>query len=145
MDKVSEGPGKTGGVDIHQTLEDINKTMEAFVDTASVDRVYGKPIEVGDTKIIPAAENLVALGFGAGGGFGSSEASEDSEEPTGEAGGIGGAGGGRTFSRPVAVIIATPSSIRIEPVFDRTKIAMAVVTAAGFMAGMLLRMTRGPK
>jgi uncharacterized spore protein YtfJ len=145
MDKVVEGPGKTGGVNIHQTLEDVNKTMETFIETASVDRVYGKPIEVGDTKIIPAAENLVVLGFGAGGGYGTSEASENSEAPTGEGGGGGGGGGGRTFSRPVAVIIATPSSIRIEPIFDRTKIAMAAVTAAGFMAGMLLRMTRGPR
>jgi uncharacterized spore protein YtfJ len=145
MDKVVEGPGKTGGVNLHQTIEDINKTMEAFIETASVDRVYGKPIEVGDTKIIPAAENLVALGFGAGSGYGISEENEDSEVPNGEGSAGGGVGGGRTFSRPVAVIIASPEGIRVEPVFDRTKIAMAAITAAGFMAGMLFRMTRGPR
>lgn len=145
MDKVVEGPGKTVGVNIHQTLEDINKTMETFIDTASVDRVYGKPIEVGNTKIIPAAENLVVLGFGAGGGFEIAEENESPEAQNGEGSVSGGVGGGQTFSRPVAVIIATPDSIRVEPVFDRTKIAMAAITAAGFMAGMLFRMTRGFK
>jgi uncharacterized spore protein YtfJ len=145
MDKVVQGPGKTAGVNVHQTMEDINKTMEAFIETASVDRVYGAPIEVGDTKIIPAAENLVVLGFGAGGGYGFSEGKEDSEIPEGDSGAGGGVGGGRTLSRPVAVIIASPEGIRVEPVFDRTKVAMAAITAAGFMAGMLFRMTRGSR
>ena len=73
MDKVVKGPGGTGGVNLHQTLDDINSTMESFLETASVDRVYGAPIEVGTTKIIPAAENLVIMGFGAGAGYGSAD------------------------------------------------------------------------
>ena len=146
MDKAVKGPGSVGGVDLHQTLDDINETMKAFIDTARVERVYGAPVEVGDNVIIPAAENLVAMGFGAGGGYGSAEGEDDEEAPTiGEGGGGGGGGGGRTLSRPVAVIIASPEGVRVEPVFDRTKIAMAAITAAGFMAGMLFRMTRGPR
>ena len=150
MDKVVKGPGGTGGVNLHQTLDDINSTMKSFLETASVDRVYGAPIEVGTMKIIPAAENLVIMGFGAGAGYGSAdfEGTEEKSSPgegTGEGGGGGGGGGGRTLSRPVAVIIATPEGVRVEPVADRTKVIMAAITAAGFVAGMFLRMSRGPK
>jgi uncharacterized spore protein YtfJ len=150
MDKVVKGPGGTGGIDLHQTLDDINSTMKSFLETASVNRVYGAPIEVGTMKIIPAAENLVIMGFGAGAGYGSAdfEGTEEKSSPgegTGEGGGGGGGGGGRTLSRPVAVIIATPEGVRVEPVADRTKVIMAAITAAGFVAGMFLRMSRGPK
>jgi uncharacterized spore protein YtfJ len=155
MEKVVKGPGNIGGVDLHQTMDDINATMKEFINTANVDRVYGAPVEVGETKIIPASENLVVLGFGAGSGFGSSETedseSEDNEEAprsgewSGESGGGVGGGGGRTLSRPVAVIIASPEGVRVEPVADRTKVIMAAITAAGFVAGMFLRMSRGPR
>ncbi len=150
MDKVVKGPGSAGELDLHQTFDDINSTMKAFIDTASVDRVYGAPVEVGETKIIPAAENLVIMGFGAGGGYGSTEFEGDEETQTGgegvgEGGGEGGGGGGRTLSRPVAVIIASPDGVRVEPVADRTKVLMAAITAAGFVAGMFFRMSRGPR
>jgi uncharacterized spore protein YtfJ len=150
MDKVVKSPGNAGGVDLHQTMDDINATMKAFIDTANVDRVYGAPVEVGETIIIPAAENLVVMGFGAGGGYGTIESESDEETPKkgegmGEGGGGGGGGGGRTLSRPVAVIIASPEGVRIEPVADRTKVIMAAITAAGFVAGMFFRMTRGPR
>ena len=152
MDKVVKGPGGSGGVDLHQTLDDINSTMESFLETASVKRVYGAPIEVGDTVIIPTAENLVIMGFGGGAGYGvadfeNKKDEEDSPpgEGTGEGGGGGGGGGGRTLSRPVAVIIASPEGVRVEPVADRTKVIMAAITAAGFVAGMFLKMSRGPK
>jgi uncharacterized spore protein YtfJ len=151
MDKVVKGPGGSAGADLHQTLDDVNTTMKSFLETASVDRVYGTPIEVGSTKIIPTAENLVFMGFGAGAGYGTAdfEKKEEEDSPpgpgTGEGGGGGGGGGGRTLSRPVAVVIASPEGIRIEPVADRTKVIMAAITAAGFVAGMFLRMSRGPK
>lgn len=150
MDKVVKGPGGTGGVDLHQTLDDINSTMESFLETASVDRVYGAPIEVGSTVIIPTAENLVIMGFGAGSGYGSADFENDEGdsppgEGTGEGGGGGGGGGGRTLSRPVAVVIVSPEGVRVEPVADRTKVIMAAITAVGFVAGMFLRMSRGSR
>ena len=70
MDKVVTGPGESGKIDLHQTFEDVNSTMQTFIESASVDKVYGQPIEVGETKIIPTSENLVVLGFGAGHGYG---------------------------------------------------------------------------
>ncbi len=150
MEKVVIGPGGAGGVDLPKTFEEINSTMQALIDTASVEHVYGKPIEVGETKIIPAAENLVFMGFGVGASFGSApvkgeEGAQSADEGVGEgAGGMGG-GGGRTLSRPVAIVIASPEGVRVEPVADRTKVIMAAITAAGFVAGMMFRMTRGPK
>jgi uncharacterized spore protein YtfJ len=107
--------------------------MNTFVRTAHVDHVYGDPVQHGDTTIIPAAEVLVGMGFAAGFGSGADEAGDGG-------GGGGGGGGGRTLSRPVAIIIASPEGVRVEPVIDPTKIALAALTAAGFMMATMLRM-----
>jgi uncharacterized spore protein YtfJ len=111
----------------------VQSTMDTFIRTGHVDHVYGDPIQHGDTTIIPAAEVLVGMGFAAGFGSGEAEAGDGG-------GGGGGGGGGRTLSRPVAVIIAAPEGVRVEPVIDPTKIALAALTAAGFMMATMLRM-----
>jgi uncharacterized spore protein YtfJ len=123
---------------VTDAMDVIDLTMERFMDTASVDLVYGEPVEHGDTMIIPTAEILVGLGFGAGYGGGSSPKQEEDGEGYGEGG--GGGGGGRTFSRPVAIVVSSPEGVRVEPVVDITKIALGFLTAAGFMTGMILRM-----
>jgi uncharacterized spore protein YtfJ len=123
---------------VTDAMDVIDLTMERFMDTASVDLVYGEPVEHGDTMIIPTAEILVGLGFGAGYGGGSSGKQEEEGEGYGEGG--GGGGGGRTFSRPVAIVVSSPEGVRVEPVVDITKIALGFLTAAGFMTGMILRM-----
>lgn len=119
------------------SINAIQETMQRFLDTADVDVVYGEPVQNGDVLVLPSAEVLCGMGFGVGAGRGGDEASE-----TGGEGG-GGGGGGRVLSRPVAVVIITPDSVRVEPVIDPTKIALAALTAAGFMAGMFFRMLRG--
>jgi hypothetical protein len=45
----------------------------------------------------------------------------------------------------VAVIVASPSGVQVQPVIDVTKVALAALTAAGFMVGMMLRMLRPPR
>ena len=70
----------------------------------------------------PGQQNIPGFGGGPGGG------------------GPGGGGGGRTFSRPVAVIVASTEGVRVTPVFDTTKIILAGLTALGFMFTTLLRM-----
>ena len=109
------------------SLEMTRDMMEQFIAVASVEAVYGEPIQSGDTLIIPTAEVVSFMGFGLG----------DSGKQNA---GAGGGGGGQTHSRPVAVIIAGPEGIRVEPVVDVTKIALAMFTAAGFMAATLMRM-----
>jgi uncharacterized spore protein YtfJ len=124
-----------------QAVDAVQETLEMFLETASVDRVYGEPIQHGDTLIIPAAEVLAGLGFGMGYGYGSGR-DEEAQQKQGSGGGGGGGGGGRTFSRPVAVIVASSEGVRVQEVVDPTKIALAALTAAGFMAGMLMRMLK---
>ena len=126
-------------------LEIIQDTLGEFLQSASVEAVYGAPIKDGDTLIIPAAEVLTVMGFGVGAGRGKgfskeTESEEDQSEDISEGVGSGGGGGGRVLSRPAAVIISTPEGVRVEPVVDVTKIGLAALTAAGFMVGMLLRM-----
>ena len=118
-----------------QALDVAQETMETFIETADVSRVYGEPILHEETMIIPAAEVLAVAGFGAGYGAGGPQ------DSGGEGGGAG--GGGKTFSRPVAVVIADQSGVRVEPVVDPTKIALTFFTALGFMVATVARMMRG--
>lgn len=125
-------------------IDVIQDTMEYFLSAASVDAAYGDPIENGDTLVIPTAEVLAVMGFGMGSGYGRSDAekNESGQGGPGEGGGSGGGGGGRVLSRPVAVIVSSPEGVRVEPVVDVTKIALAALTAVGFMITMVMRMMR---
>lgn len=134
-----------------ETMDFMDNTMKTFLSAASVDAVYAKPVKSGDTIIIPAAEVLSGMGFGVGGGGGTGPGDEeDVDESEGDVpqvggAGVGGGGGGRVLSRPVAVVIASPNGVRVEPVVDATKIALAMFTAVGFMVSMLARMRRTPR
>ena len=124
-------------LDSERTYAVVEDTMSKLVDAADVGKVYSRPVKQGDVAVITASENLTLMGFGVGGGSGG-----DMSEDGGMGTGAGGAGGGRTLSRPVAIIVVTPEGAYVEPVMDPTKIAMAAITAAGFMFGMMLRMVR---
>jgi uncharacterized spore protein YtfJ len=133
-------------------LDVIQDTMDTFLGTAGVHRVYAEPITHEETVIIPASEVIVGMGFGVGYGSGSGQRlgedeEENEEDESGDfaGGGGGGGGGGRTFSRPVAVVVASPRGVRVEPVVDVTKIGLAFLTAAGFMAASLMRMLNPQK
>ncbi|MBI3734583.1 MAG: hypothetical protein HY259_14180 [Chloroflexi bacterium] len=113
--------------------------MGKLLDAARVEAVVGQPMAYGDMVIIPTAEVLSVAGFGLGYGEGGPAAASKG----GEGRGGGGGGGGRVLSRPVAAIVVSPEGVRIEPIVDVTKVALAALTAAGFMVGMLARMSRG--
>jgi uncharacterized spore protein YtfJ len=129
-------------LDSGQAFDFMETTMETLLDAASVGAVYGDPIQNGDTLIIPAAEVLSVAGFGAGSGYGTGGPGGDG--PSGSGSGGGGGGGGRVLARPVAVIISSPEGVRVEPIVDPTKIALAGLTAIGFMLAMASRM-RNPR
>jgi len=126
-------------IDPDATLNMMERTMEKFLSTANVEAVYGKPVKQGENLIIPASESISVFGFGLGGGSGGFE------DEDGGGSGIGGGGGGRVFSRPVAVLVASPDGVRVEPVVDLTKIALAGLTAGAFMLGMVFRMLNPKK
>jgi hypothetical protein len=72
------------------------------------------------------------------------ETSDSQAPPTnGAAGGIGGGGG--SSGRPVAIIIIEPDSVKVEPVVDVTKIALAALTVCGTMAMLLGRMRKASR
>ena len=120
-------------------LETIQRTMDQFLDAAKVEAVYGQPLQQGDMVIIPSAEVVSVMGFGLGSGV------NTDQDQVGKDEGVGGGGGGRVFSRPVAVIIASPEGVRIEPVVDLTKVILAALTTFGFMAGLIARMYKPTK
>jgi uncharacterized spore protein YtfJ len=121
-----------------KSIEMTEEVLQKLIETSGTSVVYGRPIKQGEVTIIPAAEVIAGVGFGSGLGFGPFTEGEDSPEVTG--GGEGGGGVGKTFSRPVAIVVVSPEGVRVEPVRDRTKVLLAAITAGGFMAATLLRM-----
>jgi uncharacterized spore protein YtfJ len=118
-----------------QAVDMVQETLETFLETANVNKVYAQPVQHEDTIIIPAAEVVAGMGFGAG--YGGGGPVED------QGGGGGGGGGGKTFARPVAVVIADKNGVRVEPVMDPTKIALTALTAFGFILGTIAKMKKG--
>jgi uncharacterized spore protein YtfJ len=131
-----------------QGHEDAMDLMKKLTEVAQPGSVYGAPLTVGEHTIITAAEVSTGLGFGYGMGNdqsccaddecccaeGAKEGQETGEEPQ-EAGqvsvGSGGGGGGGSSARPVAVIDISEEGVRVEPVVDATKIALAFFTMLG--------------
>jgi uncharacterized spore protein YtfJ len=114
------------------SIETIQDVMVNFTASANVDAVYHDPIKHGDHLIIPAAEVFSVIGFGMGSGGETGAAGSDT--------GSGGGGGGSVFSRPVAVIVSSPQGVRVEPIIDRTKIALAALTTGIFILGSFARL-----
>jgi uncharacterized spore protein YtfJ len=128
-------PGNTTDrpVDSHgpsPPLDRVSRIMDRLLDTADVSRVYAEPILHGDVMILPAAEVLALAGFGMGSGGG---VAVEQEGRRSRGSGGGGGGGGKTLARTVAVIVSSPEGVQVRPVIDFTKIALAALTAAGFV------------
>lgn len=119
--------------------KNVQYIMEKFLEAASVDAAYGQPVTHGAYLVIPTAEVVSIAGYGAGVGGGFDAPDEGEQEPN-LGGGGGGGGGGKVFSRPVAVVIAGPNGVRVEPVMDYTKLWIAALTAVGFMVGTYFQM-----
>lgn len=107
--------------------------------------VYSEPIQRDNYTVMTASEVMVGMGYGTGvgGGMGPAQSGEEeSAAQEGEAmgGGGGGGGGGYAFGRPVATVILSEDGVRVEPVVDVTKIALAFFTTLGAMGFMLARM-----
>jgi len=103
--------------------------MEKLLAVADSKSVFSEPVESGEYKVITASEVSVGMGFGFGSGrtFGSVENSEESGQADNGYGG-GGGGGGASTARPVAAIEIGPHGVRVEPIVDPTKIAVAFFT-----------------
>jgi uncharacterized spore protein YtfJ len=124
-------PQTADGFTLHTTqlvLEDLSRA-------AQPDRVFGQPIERGGMTVIPCCE--LTFGVGTGSGFGQSVSSEKTPAATGQ----GSGGGGGVHSRPVATIVIRQGKVEVMPIVDVTKVSLAALTTAGFMAWWILRLT----
>ena len=108
-------------------------TIAKLFDVFQPGVVFSQPTTVGDNTVITAAEVNVGMGLGFGHG------SESEEESSDEGG--GGGGGGAAAGRPVAAIIISPQGVRVEPIVDATKVALAFFTMIGaiFVAASSIR------
>ena len=115
---------ETEGPESVEVLSDVGGSFRSFLEglreRASVESVYGEPIESHGKTVIPVAR--IAYVFG--GGFGSS-AEEEGE----------GAGGGLS-ARPVGALEVTDGETRFVRFGDRRRLGMTLV--AGLVLGLLL-------
>src|SRR5690606_16147043 len=129
------------------SFAEANELMGRMFTVTRPDAVFAQPVTQGEYTAITASEVSVGLGFGYGGGGGySEEQPQSSGDETGGAPssdfGSGGGGGGGASARPVAVIEIGPQGVRVEPIVDPTKIALAFFTAFGSMFLMFSKMRR---
>lgn len=111
--------------------------VEQLRSSATVESVYGDPVEHGEKTVIPVAR----IAFGFGGGYGSSEevaheheeADETETEREAEEG--GGVGGG-VMALPVGVVEITDEGTRFVRFGDRKRMVGGVVL--GLFLGLLL-------
>jgi len=129
--------------------EESTRLTERLFEVVEPDVVFSKPKKVGEYTMITASEINVGVGSGYGFGSGSytppadEQDPEDEEQGYGSGSGGGGGGGGMSSARPVAVIIAGPDGVVVQPVLDRTKIGIALLTTLGTMFITLSKMRRG--
>ena len=128
-----EGQGQSRLGAAEQSVE---KVVSRLFDTARVDAVFGQPVERGNATVITCSEVSVGFGFGSGGG--------PVDEKGNRVGGGAGAGGSAR-GRPIAAIVITQDGVRVEPIMDLTKVALAGMTTGTFMLFWLLRLVRGTK
>jgi uncharacterized spore protein YtfJ len=123
IDEKTAKPAVTGSVE---------QVLNRLVSNATVDSVFGRPIERDGATIIPCSEIMV--GFGMGNGTGP-------VDERGNVTGQGGGGGGGSQGRPIAVIVMTKEGVRVEPVLDLTKVVLASMTTGAFMLFWFGRLT----
>ena len=99
------------------------KTLAA---AARAETVFSAPVTAGDYTVISASEGMMGMGFGYGSGSQSAPGQEPQE-------GGGGGGGGFCHSRPVAAIVIGPEGVSVQPIVDKTKLAITALTALGAM------------
>ena len=120
---------------------DFNRFMDEFADTrrqASVDAVFGTPVESEGKTVIPIASAM--YGFGMGAGISAAPASTEGKKAASS-----GAGGGSGYvTRPMAVAVIDAQGVRIESITNEERIALSGMLlgawAIFWVARVLLRL-----
>jgi uncharacterized spore protein YtfJ len=109
---------------------DVQRLLDTLADLqgkANVNACFGEPVTVEGRTIIPVAR----VGYGLGMGTGQGPAAE-AEEGVAEKMPAGG-GGGMAVS-PLGVIEITSEGMRLEPVIDKQKVAIASILVGAWSA-----------
>ncbi|MCA9918193.1 MAG: hypothetical protein KC445_09585 [Anaerolineales bacterium] len=103
----------------NETQETLEKAQELTANMLAITKpeaIFGAPVEIDGKRVVVASEVGAAMGVG------------QVWQATG--------GGGTSQDRPVAVISVRDGRVRIRPVFDFTKIGLALLTAVASFATM---------
>jgi uncharacterized spore protein YtfJ len=95
-------------------IDELFTRLDELQKSASVNAVFGQPVQMGEKTIIPIAS--VRYGFGLG--FG------DQEDPSSEAN-SGGGGAAGAIAKPLGLAEITPESTRVETVVDEQRVIQA--------------------
>jgi uncharacterized spore protein YtfJ len=127
-----------------QNQAEANAILEKLVNTARPEAAFSTPVTQGEYTVVTASEVFIGMGFGYGSGGGGDDPEEAKAQgrPAGMGYGSGGGGGGTAAARPVATIIIGPDGVRVEPIVDVTKVALAFFTTLGTMFLMLRGMKK---
>ncbi len=130
--------------------KEIQQLLDVIADLrnkANANACFGEPVVVEDSVVIPVAS--VGYGFGAGVGQGPNMGAMDEEmsemkkaEPDSdferETSGGGGGGGGASAS-PIAAIEVTSKGVRVEPIVNEQRLALAGALLIGWSVFWLAR------
>ena len=121
--------------------------MEKLFAAGQAGAVFGEPVASGAYTVITASEVASGGAFGFGSGSAPVQAPRTAEDgrDSGIAAGGGAGGGGGATGRPVAAIIIGPDGVKVQPVADATKIALAAIAAWVSVAVMAMRLARARK
>ena len=103
--------------------------------------VFSEPVVAGEYTVITTSEVSVGMGLGHGGEF-KPQSGENTKDATEGGLGGGGGGGGYAIGRPVAAISVGPHGVKVDPIVDNTKIALAFFTMLGSLIIMMGKMRK---
>ncbi len=103
---------------------ELEPLLDKITSAAQPNVAFSQPLEASGYTVITASEVISSGGFGIG------------ADAQGQG---GGGGGGFSMSRPVATIVIGPEGVKIRPVVDVSKLAVAAITA---WAGMIVALAR---
>jgi uncharacterized spore protein YtfJ len=116
------------------------KMLEKIYAAAQPGAVFSPPVVSGEYTVITASSVSAGGGFGFGSGVG--PAGGQSADATASAGGGGGGGGGGSAARPIAAIVIGPDGVKVKPIVDTSKIALAALGAWASVAVTMMRLGR---
>jgi len=129
-------------------LDKIRQFLSDIARTATVETVFGEPIQVGAKTIVPVAEVSVGLGLGFGTGHKAPKTTGDTkaegpQECAEE--GEGGGGGGRITARPVAIVEITDEQTKVIPIVDDLAVrrGKVILGALGCLALIVMARSAG--